>query len=197
MGRARRCLPLLATAGAAARAPGPAHHSSAPAPPLLQVPLVDDWGEPMCFSYDNSWGGGNLLSQDMRDPMFNLLHTGGLQDCRVRAAWWVQLGRRMQAQQPGAGRSLALHSTPPHPRLQVAMCEALLAAGFRPTVYPEVQFEAWDKLTYGNMEFLDRQVPLLRSAGLTPTGRSPQARRPRLVTPIAPAAWHCLPRPAA
>ncbi|KAI7835289.1 hypothetical protein COHA_010809 [Chlorella ohadii] len=35
---------------------------------------------------------------------------------------------------------------------RVAMCEALLAAGFRPTVYPEVQFEA--RLTLRNLNIV-------------------------------------------
>lgn len=39
--------------------------------------------------------------------------------------------------------------------LQVACCEALLAAGFRPSVYPNVGFEA---RAPGDMEFIDRQV---------------------------------------
>ena len=41
------------------------------------------------------------------------------------------------------------------------MCEALLAAGFRPTVYPEISFEA---RAPGDEEFLDRQV--VKIAGL-------------------------------
>lgn len=38
---------------------------------------------------------------------------------------------------------------------QVAMCEALLAAGFRPTVYPDVGFEA---RAPDDGEFIDRSA---------------------------------------
>ncbi len=41
------------------------------------------------------------------------------------------------------------------------MCEALLAAGFRPTVYPEVQFEA--RSPDFDRDFMDRQEPMLAS----------------------------------
>ncbi len=39
------------------------------------------------------------------------------------------------------------------------MCEALLAAGFRPTVYPEVEFEA--RSPGFDRDFIDRHEPLL------------------------------------
>ena len=40
-------------------------------------------------------------------------------------------------------------------KTKVAMCEALLAAGFRPTRYPVVEFEA---RAPGDGEFIDRQA---------------------------------------